>query len=419
MKKLLIIIGVIVGLNTSIVAGPIHDAASNGDIDEIKSLLNIGVSVDHKDKYGRTALMVSIVSGHFETADFLISVGANVSHQDKRGRTPLMSAREVQIASLLINNGAEVGKKDFEGDTAMHRLANFQSDSLAPVLNLLIASGADVNETNIYGRTPMDIADDEGLDSDDLFFQQLQQAGAKSGLVLLQEKVDRLSTGTTNPTDEWPRKMWEIDLEIQVDDLYGVLHGIDNSVLVTDIRSPGKNGQSYWIASNGKHYELKDKLHNESPIYISNNSLIYGNSGNIIGLFRNQNEVVKRTFRQTNMRDPVFRSANFPIVQVSWEGTKITGWDFTPPTSTAPKPDDGNGGGNGGGNETVNSRLIIKTAGPDISLATDGKLGGAAELQKSNDLRSWRRLGDVPAEASEVLVTPRESGNEFYRLKKN
>ena len=27
-------------------------------------------------------------------------------------------------------------------------------------------------------------------------------------------------------------------------------------------------------------------------------------------------------------------------------------------------------------------------------------------------------LSDVPEEASEVLVTPRESGNEFYRLKK-
>ena len=26
--------------------------------------------------------------------------------------------------------------------------------------------------------------------------------------------------------------------------------------------------------------------------------------------------------------------------------------------------------------------------------------------------------GDVPKEASEVLVAPRESGNEFYRLKK-
>ena len=104
-------------------------------------------------------------------------------------------------------------------------------------------------------------------------------------------------------------------------------------------------------------------------------------------------------------------------VSVSLDGTKVTGWDLTPPSSTAPKPDDGNGGGNGGGNETVDSRITINTAGPDITLATDGALG-AAELQKSNDLRSWRRLGDVPAEASEVLVTPRESGNEFYRLKK-
>ena len=73
--------------------------------------------------------------------------------------------------------------------------------------------------------------------------------------------------------------------------------------------------------------------------------------------------------------------------------------------------------GNGGGNEPVNSRIIIKTADPDIALATDGKLG-AAELQKSNDLRSWRKLSDVPKETSEVLVTPRERGNEFYRLKK-
>ena len=107
---------------------------------------------------------------------------------------------------------------------------------------------------------------------------------------------------------------------------------------------------------------------------------------------------------------------NTPI-GVSSFGAKITAWDYTPPTNSAPKPDDGNGGGNGGGNETANSRIIIKTAGPDIALATDGTLG-VAELQKSNDLRSWRRLGDVPAEAAEVLVTPRARGNEFYRLKK-
>jgi hypothetical protein len=53
------------------------------------------------------------------------------------------------------------------------------------------------------------------------------------------------------------------------------------------------------------------------------------------------------------------------------------------------------------------------------SVATDGNLGGAAELQKSNNSRSWRKLDAVPAEAGEVQVTPRERGNKFYRLKKN
>jgi len=64
--------------------------------------------------------------------------------------------------------------------------------------------------------------------------------------------------------------------------------------------------------------------------------------------------------------------SKFQTVQLTTVGTKITGWDFTPPSNTAPNPD--------GGNETANSRVTIKTAGPDIALATDGKLGVAAEL---------------------------------------
>ena len=62
--------------------------------------------------------------------------------------------------------------------------------------------------------------------------------------------------------------------------------------------------------------------------------------------------------------------------------------------------------------------LSIGTSGPDISIATDGKLGGPAELQKSNDLKNWRKLGDVPADSAELLITPRDSGNEFFRLKR-
>lgn len=84
MKKLLIIIWVTFGLNTSIIAGPIHDAAGAKDLDEIKSLIEIGVSVDHRDKNDLTALMISIAQNDFETADFLVSVGADVNAKTKK-----------------------------------------------------------------------------------------------------------------------------------------------------------------------------------------------------------------------------------------------------------------------------------------------------------------------------------------------
>jgi hypothetical protein len=246
-------------------------------------------------------------------------------------------------------------------------------------------------------------------------YELLKESGAKTGLQLLEEKVDQLSTGTTNPTDEWPRKMWEIDFGGQADiSEYSV--GLNNSIVLAT------ESDSYWVTQDGKRFSIKNTyIESGGLLYLDNKNLIYRKRVNdvekVILLTRNKELVSYNETIPINMK---FRSLHQHIITpigVSKFGTKTTAWDFTPPSSTAPKPDDGNGGGNGGGNETVNSRLIIKTAGPDIALATDGALG-AAELQKSNDLRSWRRLGDVPAEASEVLVTPKESGNEFYRLKK-
>ncbi len=309
-----------------------------------------------------------------------------------------------------INNGAELDLKDIQGKTALHYAANWGS---LEGTQLLLTHKAEINAKDLYRKTPLDyLAREEDIgfyDSDAAKLIILQQAGAKTGLHLLEEKVDRLSTGTTNPTDEWPRKMWEIDLGYAVRVVNNVQAGKDKSVLINTTNDKRINSY-HWITSKGERYPLeRDYL---DLIYIDNENMLYGRDDQVFNLFKNQKNVVQtKSSKITNLHsrlDRVF--SNNLMINVSWEGSKITGWDFTPPSSTAPNPDGGNGGGGG--------RLIIKTAGPDISLATDGKLGGAAELQKSNDMRSWRRLGDVPEEASEVLVTPRERGNEFYRLKK-
>jgi hypothetical protein len=279
----------------------------------------------------------------------------------------------------------------------------------------LIDNGADVNTKDNFNKTPADYSKIQDYE----LIKIIQQAGAKTGLQLLEEKVDRLSTGPTNPTNEWPRKMWEIELPAKIRRVYDVLVGSDGkSLACTLLYENGNNLKNFWFDQFGELYELPQNFELIGPkerlICFDSKNLVYEqNDQNVIMYSREGQEVKTRQFKAANLGRPHSDISTLRQVGVEFENNKLTAWDFTPPSSTAPAPD----GGNNGGNETANSRLIIKTAGPDIALATDGKLG-AGELQKSNDLRSWRRLGDVPAEASEVLVTPRESGNEFYRLKK-
>jgi hypothetical protein len=247
-----------------------------------------------------------------------------------------------------------------------------------------------------------------------------------------------VTIGLNTALADWPKKLWEIDLKSEILDVKShpyLKQGFDNNAVVAEVSTISGYFTSYWISSNGSFYELKGiRSLGRYIIHLDDDNLIYYSaSGNfneytftVNYLQKKDDEVVTAQFTRPHITQRGTGRGGAPnthndnqcfTVQISWKGSKITGWDFTPPSNTAPKPDDGNGGGNGGGNETVNSRLIIKTAGPDIALATDGALG-EAELQKSNDLRSWRKLSDVPEEASEVLVTPRESGNEFFRLKK-
>jgi hypothetical protein len=248
-----------------------------------------------------------------------------------------------------------------------------------------------------------------------------------------------IGLNTSIVADEWPKKLWEIDLESEILDVAShpyLKQGFDNNAVVAEVSSTGGLRTAYWISSDGSFYNLNNQWPVRKRgsiakyiIHLDDDNLIFYYSSTPEGysvdyLQKKDDEVITAQFTRPNITTRGHRRGSsgsaadinnqgLTTIQISWEGSKITGWDFTPPSSTAPKPDDGNGGGN----ETVNSRLIIKTDGPDIALATDGKLG-AAELQKSNDLQSWRKLGDVPAEAAEVLVTPRKSGNEFYRLKK-
>jgi ankyrin repeat protein len=491
MKKLLIIIGVTVGLNTSIVAGPIHEAVRVNNLDEVERLLKSGVDINETDGGNWTALHHAIERNRKLIFEFLIDKGADVNaisyeggqlgdtpfkvaltyaHPENKlyyvvsllsngadvnfahkltGKTPLhyasLSDVESEVIRLLIIYDADLNAKNSGGQSPLHfakseriaeillkngasinavdklgRNALWQGNMV--VVKYLLLKGADPNQEDIYGKLLADSREGEML-------ALLRKYGAKTTIELLTERIEKLEAnvgGTSNPTDEWPRKMWEIDLGFEIQSIGDFYVGPQRKSFIVKLSLEGSS-HNYWVSENGEFHELDSKLNVD---LIMSDDVIFFDSKHLVFKDRSKNKLVtlsrlgkevKRLESKTKFNfdhnklllsysKDLNSSRSFLL---EFDTSKVTGWDLTPPTIASTDQE----GGNNGVNETANSRLIIKTAGPDIGLATDGKLG-AAELQKSNDLRSWRKLGDVPAEAAEVLVTPREFGNEFYRLKK-
>jgi hypothetical protein len=70
-------------------------AAADGDIDQVKSFLLKGSSVNAKDKFGWTALHIATARGSQDMVELLIGSGGEVDAKDIAGNTPLHLAAEL------------------------------------------------------------------------------------------------------------------------------------------------------------------------------------------------------------------------------------------------------------------------------------------------------------------------------------
>ncbi len=218
MKLLLTIIAAVV-LATTAFAGPIHDAAWDGDLAGVQAELDKGVDVNEPDRsfFNLAPLHYAAGYGFKEIAELLIAEGADVDAKTTTGGTPLFNAagNNKEIVELLIANGADVNAQvvpgahqftvgdtalDFTGSseiidllrkhggmtgeemrTGMTPLHAAARKGLKEVVELFIANGADVNVKDRVGETPLDFAINKNrTETADL----LREHGGKTGAEL-------------------------------------------------------------------------------------------------------------------------------------------------------------------------------------------------------------------------------------------
>lgn len=143
---------------------PIHNAAINGDFEEVVRLLEDGVKINARDDDGRTPLHLAAVAGHVSIVDALIAKGANINLRDysKYGCwSPLrlaIRAGHREVVARLIEGGADVV---MDLDRHLWGPLHWAAATGRPdIAELLIGAGTPLNWRDKGRRTPLRLAED-------------------------------------------------------------------------------------------------------------------------------------------------------------------------------------------------------------------------------------------------------------------
>jgi ankyrin repeat protein len=137
-------------------AGPLHDAAKDGDVARVKQLLDQGSNVSEPNEAGEPALIIASLEGHADIVTLLLERGADIEVRNKGGLTALHAAAyagNLEVVTLLVAKGAAVNdRKNFYQMSPLHGAAE---EGRADVVAFLLTKDAEVEATERNGYTPL------------------------------------------------------------------------------------------------------------------------------------------------------------------------------------------------------------------------------------------------------------------------
>ena len=93
------------------------EVIQGGNVEIVKTFIEAGVDINHKNNDGCTSLSTACFEGYVEIVELLLAYGADPNEQDNKNRTPLMIAnsnRKLEVIKILLKTKASQNSLDAE-----------------------------------------------------------------------------------------------------------------------------------------------------------------------------------------------------------------------------------------------------------------------------------------------------------------
>lgn len=138
---------------------PLHYLAVENQLDAVRLLIARGASVNTVNECHSTPLSDAASLGYEEMVALLLDSGADLrwSGQNEPLLIGAVCHGSLQVVQRLLAAGASPNDGDSMGRTALHAAA--EKDDFEAALRLLLDAGADASKEDLFGETPMDVAE--------------------------------------------------------------------------------------------------------------------------------------------------------------------------------------------------------------------------------------------------------------------